>query len=67
VLEGRAGMEGDSGGTGDQLQHVGAALFLFEGAFDRLYLAAYPAHPVNQLRFLADRMRHLTLHRIPLG
>jgi len=40
--------------AGDQLQHVGAALFLLQGSFDSLHLAANAAHTIEQFQLLAS-------------
>jgi hypothetical protein len=43
-------------GTSDELHDVGAADFLFEGAFDRFDLPANSPHPIEELGLLADRV-----------
>src|SRR5437016_7235068 len=43
---------------GDELQYLGAAELALEGALGRLDLAADAAHPIQQLRLLADGVSH---------
>ena len=42
----------------NQMQHIGAALFLFQRAFDRLDLAAHSLHSIQEFELLALGVGH---------
>jgi hypothetical protein len=46
-----------------QMQHLGAALFLIQCAFERINLSADASDAVEQAGFFANRMGHEQLHK----
>src|SRR6516162_4314183 len=42
----------------DEMQHIGAALFLFQRALDGFALTEHPPHSIQQLELLALGVRH---------